>query len=112
MTGQGRAILQRLDGGVPRAARYVPKHYDQRRLEHRDSVFQAGHHFVAGEIAGDAANKQVAPRGIETEFGSNARIGTTQYRGEGILACAQRLAFVREVVPEPDSSNVAAVAFR
>jgi len=62
MTWQGRPVLQRLDGGVYRAARFVPKYHDQRRLKHLHSVSQAGHHFVAGEIAGDAASELwVAP---------------------------------------------------
>ena len=88
MTWQGRPVLQRLDGGVYRAARFAPKYHDQRRLKHLHSVSQAGHHFVAGEIAGDAANKQVATRRVEAKFGSDARIGATQYGGEGILALA------------------------
>ena len=77
MSWQGRPALQRLDGGVYRAARFAPKYHDQRRLKHLHSVSQAGHHFVAGEIAGDAANKQVATRRVEAKFGSDARIGAT-----------------------------------
>jgi hypothetical protein len=77
-------------GGIHRPARFVSKHHNQRRLEHLHRVFQAGDHFVAGEIAGDAANKKVATRRVEAKFGSDARIGATQYRGEGVLAPAQR----------------------
>jgi hypothetical protein len=112
MTGQGGPVLYRLDGRVHRAARFMSKHHDQRRLEHRHGIFQAGDHFVTGEIAGDAANKQVATGRIEAKFGSNAGIGATQYRRKGILARAQRLALVREVVPEGGAFDVAAVALR
>jgi hypothetical protein len=88
----------------------VSKHHNQRRLEHLHRVFQAGDHFVAGEIAGDAANKKVATRRVEAKFGSDARIGATQYRGEGVLAPAQRFAFVREVVPKRGALDVTSAA--
>jgi hypothetical protein len=72
MTGQGRPVLYRLDGGVYRPAGFVSKHHDQRRIEHLHGVFQAGDHFITREIAGDAETKQVA-----VIFGNSLAIGTT-----------------------------------
>ena len=50
-------VLDRLNCGVDRAACFVSEHHDQGRVEHLHGVFQAGNHFVAGEIAGDAADE-------------------------------------------------------
>jgi len=69
-------------------------------------------HFVAGEIAGNSANKEVAPRGIKAKFGSNSRVGATEDRGKWILAGAQRLAFMRKVMPERGPADIAAAALR
>ena len=48
----------------------------------------ASDNFVGREVAGNAADKDVATRGVETEFRSNARIGAAQDRRERILSAA------------------------
>src|SRR6185369_549203 len=69
MAGQGGVVLQRLDRRVDRAATVVAENQDQRRVEHGDAVFQARDSVVIGEIAGDAADEQVASAAVEGIFG-------------------------------------------
>src|SRR5579883_163722 len=75
MAWQSRAVLDRLDRGVDRAAGFVAENHDQGSLEHLDRVFEARDHFVACEIAGHTADEQVAARGVEAIFGRDAGVG-------------------------------------
>jgi hypothetical protein len=48
---------------------------------------------------------------IEAIFRSNPGIGATEHGSEWILSCAERLAFMREVVAKGHASDVAVIAF-
>ena len=110
VAGQRGAVLDRFDGGIDRAAGVVAKHHDQRRVEHRDGIFQACRHFVAGEIAGDAADENVAARGVEAIFGRDARVGAAEHSGVRILPCAQGFTLVLEVVTPAHPFDIARIA--
>ena len=51
-----------------------PSTDEQRGLEDGDRIFQARHGVVIGEIAGDAADEQIAAAAVERVFGSNTGI--------------------------------------
>jgi hypothetical protein len=73
-------------------------------------VFEARDDDVAGEVTGQAADEHIAAGGIEAVFRGDARVGAAQHRGKGILAAAQRLALMLEVVPPADAIDVARIA--
>ena len=108
MAGQGGVVLQRLDGCIDRAAAFVAEHQNERRVEHRDRIFQARDRVVIGEIAGDAADEQVAAAAVEGVFGRDAGIRAAQDAGIGILPAGQCLALVLEIVPARDAFDIAA----
>ena len=111
VTGQRGAVLDRFDGGVDRAAGLMTEHQDQRRIEHLHGIFEARDHLVAGEISGDAADEQVAARGVEAVFRGDPGIGAAQDGGEWILPFAERFALVAEIVPPRIAFDVARIAF-
>ena len=110
MAGQGGVVLERLDRRIDGAAAFMAKHQDERRIEHRDGIFQARDRIVVGEIAGDATDEQIAAAAVEGIFGRDAGIRAAQDAGIGILAAGQCLAFVLEIVPARDAVDIAGVA--
>ena len=109
MAGQRLVVLERLDRGIDRAAGVVAEHQDQRRVQHGDAIFQARDRLVGGEIAGDAADEEIAPSAVEGIFGRDARIGAAQDRRIGILAAGQRFALMLEIMPPRHAFDIARI---
>ena len=97
---------------LDRAAAVVTQHQDQRRAEHGDGIFQAGDRFIVGEVAGHAANEEIAAAAIEGIFGRDARIGAAQDGGVRVLAAGQRLPLMLEVVPQRHALDIARISFQ
>src|SRR5579884_902895 len=110
MAWQSRAVLDRLDRGVDRAAGFVAENHDQGSLEHLDRVFEARDHFVACEIAGHTADEQVAARGVEAIFGRDAGVGAAENGGKRILTSRQRPALVLKIMTPAYAFDIARIA--
>jgi hypothetical protein len=85
--------------------------HNQRRVQDTHGVLKAGYHFIARDIAGDSADKDVASRSIEAVLRSDAGIRAAKNGGKRILPNAESFAFMLEVMPSADAINVAHIAF-
>ena len=66
----------------------VAEHHNERRIQDLDGIFKASDHFVAREIAGNAAYENVAAGGVKAVFRRNTGIGAAQDRRKRVLTCA------------------------
>src|SRR5581483_11256842 len=107
MAGKRGVVLERLQRGIDRPARFVSEHHDQWCTEDRDGVFEAGDHVVVGEIARHPADEEIASGAVKSIFGSYTRISAAENRCVGVLAVGEGLALVNEIVSPGNAGNVA-----
>src|SRR5271154_5619228 len=110
MTGQRRAVLDRFDGSIDCAARFMAENHDQRRVEHLHGIFEAGDDLVGCEVAGNTANEDIATRGIEAYCRRDRRVGAAQPRAKRILPATQSLALMPEIMALSGAGDVARIA--
>jgi len=63
----------------------VTEHEENLDAEDGDGVFETRNDFRRDDIAGDAGDKDVTDGLIKNEFDGNARVGTGEDGGKGLL---------------------------
>ena len=74
-----------LHGSLYSSAARVTEHEENLDAEDGDGVFETRNDFRRDDIAGDAGDKDVADGLIKNEFDGNARVGTGEDGGKGLL---------------------------
>ena len=83
MAGKSSAIPDRFYGRIDRAAGVVPEYQDERSVEHLHGIFEACENFIAGEIARDPADENVAARRVKAIFRRDARVAQLRMPAKG-----------------------------
>ena len=105
------AILHSLDRCIYSTALAVSQNEDEGCAKHCDGVFEAGDRIVIGEIAGNAADKEVSSADVESVFWSYTRICASQNSGERILSKSQCRTFANVIVRLHFSFHVTIISF-